>query len=228
MSNTQQTPRRRAGARTALFLIPLAAAVALTSVAACSSGNNDTRTGSTSQAATTGDLTHPASLTCQGAGIDDAARIRYRTEALIKAPLSTIWELQSDVERWPSWQQPVTSMKRLDQGPLRAGSQFRWTTPVPASPTTPATTLTITSSVQQMQQSNCIRWSGPAIGDGLRIDNGIHVWNFTEVDGGVLVRTEENWTGAQVEADIPTSTAFLGAGLEAWLKDLKATAEAHP
>lgn len=81
--------------------------------------------------------------------------------------------------------------------------------------TTPATTLVITSTVRNAQPDSCIRWSGPAVGDGLNIDNGVHVWNFTEVDGGVLVRTEENWSGAQVEADVPTSTAFLGAGLEA-------------
>lgn len=31
----------------------------------------------------------------------------------------------------------------------------------------------------------------------------------------------------QVEADAPTATAALGAGLEAWLHDLKTTAEAH-
>ncbi|MFF0531899.1 hypothetical protein ACFYT3_26380 [Nocardia amikacinitolerans] len=41
------------------------------------------------------------------------------------------------------------------------------------------------------------------LGDGLCIDSGVHVWTFTEVDGGVLVRTEENWTGAQIEADVP-------------------------
>ncbi|MFE7801211.1 SRPBCC family protein [Nocardia sp. NPDC057440] len=216
--------RRRTGARTAHFLIPLAA-VALTATTACSGDNNDISSGGTGQVTTTA-APATASLTCQGAGIDDAAQIRYRTETLINAPLSTIWELHTDVEHWPSWQQPVTSIKRVDQGVLREGSQFQWTTPAPATPTTPATTLVITSSVQQLQPNNCIRWSGPAIGDGLRIDNGVHVWNFTEVDGGVLVRTEENWTGAQVEADIPTSTAFLGAGLEAWLKDLKATAEA--
>ncbi|MEV0032477.1 SRPBCC family protein [Nocardia sp. NPDC050793] len=164
-------------------------------------------------------------LTCAGHGIDPAAPIHYRTETLIKAPLDTIWNLQTDVERWPSWQQPVTSNKRLDSGPLQPGSQFRWTTPVPATATTPATTLTITSTVQQIQPQQCIRWSGPAIGDGIGIDNGIHVWTFTPVDGGVLVRTEENWNGAQVEADVPTSTHFLGAGLEAWLADLRTAAE---
>ncbi|MDE1671926.1 SRPBCC family protein [Nocardia gipuzkoensis] len=166
-----------------------------------------------------------APLTCAGEGIDAAAPIHYRTETLIKAPLDTIWNLQTDVARWPSWQKPVTSVERLDSGPLQAGSRFRWTTPVPATATTPATTLTITSTVQQLRHNQCIRWSGPAIGDGLGIDGGIHVWTFTPVDGGVLVRTEENWHGAQVEADVPTSTHFLGAGLEAWLADLRTAAE---
>ncbi|MGV9615048.1 SRPBCC family protein [Nocardia xishanensis] len=164
-------------------------------------------------------------LTCQGQGIDPAAPIHYRTETFIKAPLDTIWNLQTDVEHWPSWQQPVTSNERLDSGPLQPGSQFRWTTPVPATATTPATMLTITSTVQQIQPQQCIRWSGPAIGDGIGIDNGIHVWTFTPVEGGVLVRTEENWNGAQVEADVATSTRFLGAGLEAWLADLRTAAE---
>ncbi|WP_199485949.1 hypothetical protein [Micromonospora haikouensis] len=78
--------------------------------------------------------------------------------------------------------------KRLDRGALRAGSQFRWTTPVPETPNTPAATLSITSTVHQLKDNTCIRWSGPAVGEGLRIDMGIHVWNFTPVKGGVLVR----------------------------------------
>ncbi|WP_084496799.1 SRPBCC family protein [Nocardia amamiensis] len=172
-----------------------------------------------------GPTADPAPLTCEGKGIDPAAPIHYRTEALIKAPLETIWHLQTDVERWPTWQKPVTSMERLDSGPLQPGSQFRWTTPAPATATTPATTLTITSTVQQIQPGRCIRWTGPATGDGLSIDGGTHVWTFTPVDDGVLVRTEENWNGAQVEADVPTSTHFLGAGLEAWLANLRAAAE---
>ncbi|WP_432901541.1 SRPBCC family protein [Micromonospora matsumotoense] len=78
-------------------------------------------------------------LTCAGRGVDPAAKIRYRTETLIKAPLHAIWKLQTDVERWPSWQPLVATAKRLDRGALRAGSQFRWTTPVPETPNTPAT-----------------------------------------------------------------------------------------
>ncbi|MFG2495633.1 SRPBCC family protein [Streptomyces caniferus] len=167
----------------------------------------------------------PKSLTCRGEGIDPHALVRYRTEAVIHAPLRTIWKLQTDVKRWPSWQAAVTTTERLDHGPLRKGSAFRWTTPVPPNPTTPATSLEITSTVEQLKHHSCIRWTGPAVGEGLRID-GVHVWNFTRVKGGVRVSTEETHTGAEVEANVPAATTILRQGLEAWLRDLKTAAEA--
>ncbi|MES9607868.1 SRPBCC family protein [Actinomadura sp. NPDC000929] len=164
---------------------------------------------------------------CRAEGVDPAALIRYRSDILIKAPLSTVFGLQADVERWPDWQEPVLSMKRLDPGPLREGSRFRWTTPAPPTPTTPATTLTITSTVQRLRPGVCVLWSGPAIGEGVRIDEGVHLWTFTRVRGGVRVHTEETWTGDQVEADVPRATEILGQGLRAWLADLKSAAEAR-
>ncbi|WP_406007777.1 SRPBCC family protein [Streptomyces sp. NBC_00637] len=170
---------------------------------------------------------HSRPAQCRGQGVDAAARIRYSADVVIKAPLSAVWKLQTDVARWPSWQPPVLSAERLDAGRLTKGSRFRWTTPAPATPATPATTLEITSTVRQLRHGTCVLWSGPAIGRGLRVDEGVHLWTFTEVGGGVRVHTEETWTGAQVEADVPTATAALGAGLEAWLHDLKSTAEHH-
>lgn len=130
------------------------------------------------------------------------------------------------MERWPTWQTAVETVERLDHGRFRKGSAFRWTTPIPPNPSTPATGLEITSTVRQIEPNACIRWTGPAIGEGLRID-GVHVWNFTAVPGGVRVSTEETHTGAQVEADVPTATAILRAGLESWLRELKAAAEAR-
>ncbi|MFI5478233.1 SRPBCC family protein [Streptomyces rubiginosohelvolus] len=165
-------------------------------------------------------------LTCQGKGVDAEALVRARTETVIDAPLSTVWKLQTDVERWPSWQTHVTSMDRLDHGPFRPGAAFRWTTPVPPNPATPATSLDITSTVRQVERGSCIRWTGPAVGEGLHID-GVHVWSFQKVRGGVLVRTEETHTGEQVEANVPYATEILKQGLEAWLGELKAASEAR-
>ncbi|MFB7398982.1 SRPBCC family protein [Streptomyces rubiginosohelvolus] len=195
----------------ALLTLPLAAA-ALLATAAAPAGAATVR---------------PApSLTCQGKGVDAKALVRARTETVIDAPLSTVWKLQTDVERWPSWQTHVTSMDRLDHGPFRPGSAFRWTTPVPPNPATPATSLDITSTVRQVERGSCIRWTGPAVGEGLHID-GVHVWSFQKVRGGVLVRTEETHTGEQVEANVPYATEILKQGLEAWLGELKAAAEAR-
>ena len=201
----------RTARRRTLLAIPLAATAFLGVMAAAPA-----------QAAAPG-----RSLTCQGQGIDPAAKLHYQTEIFIKAPLSTVWRLHTDVAGWPSWQQAVTSMKPLTPGPLREGSQFRWTTPAPATASTPATTLVITSTVQEINPGRCVRWTGPAIGDGLRIDRGVHVWNFIKVRGGVLVRTEESWTGAQIESDPATAIRYLAPGLDAWLANLKAAAEAR-
>ncbi|GGU05525.1 hypothetical protein GCM10010289_28080 [Streptomyces violascens] len=97
--------------------------------------------------------------------------------------------------------------------------------PGAAQPLDPATSLDITSTVQQIKHNSCIRWTGPAIGEGLHID-GVHVWNFTRVKGGVLVRTEETHTGPQVDANVPVATKMLSDGLDAWLRELKTAAEA--
>ncbi|MEU6800110.1 SRPBCC family protein [Streptomyces neyagawaensis] len=203
--------------RTAALTVPLALGLAFAATLGA--------VAAPAQAAPVSGAAHRAPSVCRGEGVDPGARIRYRSAVVIDAPLSTVWKLQTDVERWPSWQPPVLSAQRLDHGPLRKGSSFRWTTPAPATPTTPATTLDITSTVRQLQRGACVLWSGPAVGAGLRIDEGVHLWTFEKVEGGVRVRTEETWTGAQVEADVPTATAALGAGLEAWLRDLKAAAE---
>ncbi|MFE6866344.1 SRPBCC family protein [Kitasatospora sp. NPDC057692] len=165
-------------------------------------------------------------LGCRGAGVDPAAQVRYRTEAVIDAPLEVVWRLQTDVDRWPSWQRAVTGAERLDHGRFRAGSAFHWTTPVPPGTGIPATGLDITSTVRQLKQGSCIRWTGPAVGEGVHID-GVHVWTFSRVAGGVKVSTEETHTGPQVDANVPMATAILTAGLEGWLTDLKTAAEAQ-
>ncbi|GAA2525196.1 hypothetical protein Ahu01nite_089360 [Winogradskya humida] len=78
----------------------------------------------------------------------------------------------------------------------------------------------VTSTVRTVDPQRCIAWTAPVNG----ID-GVHLWTFKKVRGGVLVTTEESWSGAPVEADIPGNQANLDAGLNDWVHRLKDTAE---
>jgi uncharacterized membrane protein len=43
----------------------------------------------------------------------------------IQAPLDRVWSATLDLERWPDWTPTVTSLERLDAGPVQVGSRVR-------------------------------------------------------------------------------------------------------
>ena len=53
------------------------------------------------------------------------ARVRFMATIDIAARAQLVYEVYTDVERWPEWAASVTSVERLDQGPLRVGSRAR-------------------------------------------------------------------------------------------------------
>jgi uncharacterized protein YndB with AHSA1/START domain len=144
--------------------------------------------------------------------IDENAPVIARHSIVIHAPLEVVWRVHTDLESWPEWQSGVGSMELLTPGPLRPGSAFRWH----------VEGLDITSTVRQVVPQHRLVWGGPANGIV-----GVHVWEFTEQPGGgVLVRTEESWSGAPVEADIPYAQQALDSSLTTWLDNLRMRTEA--
>jgi len=49
--------------------------------------------------------------------------MEYKISVDVDAPPDVVWAVMSDGERWHEWTASVTSVRRLDKGPLRIGSR---------------------------------------------------------------------------------------------------------
>lgn len=51
--------------------------------------------------------------------------MRFETSIDVAASAEHVFGIYTDVERWPEWTESVTSIERMDEGPLRVGSRVR-------------------------------------------------------------------------------------------------------
>lgn len=51
--------------------------------------------------------------------------MEWTNEATIDAPVDVVWQLTTDVTAWPTYMPTVTSLQRLEDGPLRLGASAR-------------------------------------------------------------------------------------------------------
>lgn len=140
--------------------------------------------------------------------INADAPVVTRDEIVVHAPIETVWGIQTNVAAWPSWQPDIDGVQV--GGPLSVGSSFRWQT----------FGLDITSTVEEIDAPHRIVWGGPAGGIV-----GVHVWELTSREDGVLVHTEESWDGEEVSAQAETLQGALDGSLRGWLENLKRAAE---
>ncbi|MEU6083192.1 SRPBCC family protein [Streptomyces sp. NPDC047108] len=140
--------------------------------------------------------------------IDRSAPVIVELEVTVEAPLAAVWDLHTDIARWPAWQTDISTAQ--PDGPVAPGTTFVWET----------AGLDITSTVREVEPRRRIVWGGPAHG----ID-GVHVWTFEETAAGTLVRTAESWNGEPVLSDVDGMRDALHGALSTWLAHLKSTAE---
>ncbi len=74
----------------------------------------------------------------------------------VEAPVEQVWEVLREVERWPEWAPTVTSVRRLDDGPLVVGSRARV-----EQPGIPPTEYVVT----ELEPSRSFTWvaTGPGV-----------------------------------------------------------------
>lgn len=149
---------------------------------------------------------------CRGITVDKHAPVISTASAFVKASPKTLWRLHTDIDHWSAWIPEITPAHKTTPGPLRPGSVFEW------SPQN----MHVTSTVKAVTSQRCTAWAAPVNG----ID-GVHLFTFRPVRGGVIATTEESWSGPPVEADIPGNQAALDTGLQDWITRLKQTAEAQ-
>lgn len=87
--------------------------------------------------------------------------MEYRSTTTIAAPANQVWLALSAVEHWPDWLPTVTSLERLDSGPLRVGSQAKI-----KQPKLPPLTWTVTEFLPEKSFAWTTRSAGvTTIGD---------------------------------------------------------------
>jgi uncharacterized protein YndB with AHSA1/START domain len=69
--------------------------------------------------------------------------MEWSASVLIAAPPPLVWQVLSEVESWPQWTASVTSIIRLDPGPLHVGQRIRI-----RQPRFPTTVWTLTDLVE--------------------------------------------------------------------------------
>src|SRR6266851_4036469 len=133
--------------------------------------------------------------------IDTRAPVITRDEIGIAAPSSRVWDLLTNISEWPKWNKDIQSASLST--PLAVGAVFTWST----------AGLNIASTVGELVPQKRIAWSGAVQGIV-----GIHVWQFTSTEGGVLVHTEESWSGEPVIPQTDAIQRALDLSIRSWLE----------
>ena len=101
-----------------------------------------------------------------------------RDAIVVDAPPQRVWEVLTDIDRWPKWQ-PGVSRARLE-GSLAPGSSFLWR----------ANGLRIRSILREVEPPSRVGWEGKTLGT-----RALHVWTLDAQGKQTVVQTEESFEG---------------------------------
>ena len=143
--------------------------------------------------------------------INKGAPVVGAGEIEIAANPDVVWQVLTEIDRWPSWNPQVRSASL--EGSLDEGSRFRWK----AGPGT------IRSTITQIDQPRKVAWTGRTFSI-----KAIHVYLLEPRDGTTLVKTQESYEGLVARVFRGQLQKTLDQALAEGLRHLKVEAERRP
>jgi uncharacterized protein YndB with AHSA1/START domain len=119
----------------------------------------------------------------------------------LPAPPEVVWDIISNIERWPCWNTDV-KWARLN-GDLRKGTTFDWK----AGPGVIHSTLT------EVEEGSMMSWTGSMFGI-----HASHLWRLEGSESGTRMSTFETWTGPLPRAFPRSLTKSLQAAVDRGLE----------
>ena len=142
--------------------------------------------------------------------IDRHAPISASADTDIAATEELVWEVLTNIERWPVWNNDVKSVSFW--GAIAPGTEFRWR----------VATGTITSRFQQVERPRLLAWTGRLFPIGI---DAVHVWKLEAHNGATRIRSEESWSGIAVRLLRGRARSMLQQSLDRGLAALKSECE---
>lgn len=142
--------------------------------------------------------------------INESAPVTAAGTIPIAADPELVWDLLADISRWPEWNAGIGSASLPE--PVATGVVFRWK----------AGLAKLVSTVQTVDRPVEIGWTGRTLGM-----TAVHVWRLERDGDTTIAHTEESWDGPPARLLPRTMRKSLQKTLDAWLRDLKASAEAR-
>ena len=140
--------------------------------------------------------------------INTNAPVIARDQIIIQAPVEKVWDVLTNISKWPDWQKAVTEARV--SGDIQEGMEFRWK----------AEGLSFQSKIHTCSPMVMFGWTGKTWGA-----YAIHNWYFTRKGNETLVTVEESLQGVFPWLFRNYFQKNLETGVKKNLEDLRAAAE---
>ncbi len=137
--------------------------------------------------------------------INKNASIRDRQSIIINAPVERVWEVLTNINKWPDWYEDIRSAS-CDK--VELNGPFEWS----------LKSTRLKSHFQLVDPPNMLAWTGSS-----KMVKAIHVWNLEAADSQTIVTVEKSIEGFLIP--VFNRQSKVHDDLMAWINALKIESE---